>query len=46
MAGKANVADHLSRIPGTEQLSSVELCSNLFSLGVLHIDDLPGKLCY
>ena len=44
--GKENViADSLSRIPGSELLTSVELCSDVCTLGIHHCDDLPAKLC-
>ena len=33
------VADTLSRIPGSEKLDQVELCSYCCTLGVLHVDD-------
>jgi len=39
--GTNNVADYLSRIPGTESLSGVQLCSYLFTCGVHHECDLP-----
>jgi hypothetical protein len=43
--GKDNiVADTLSRIPGSECLTSFELCSLVSTLGVKHCDDLPLKL--
>lgn len=37
------VADTLSRIPGSESLSALELCSDLCTLNVLHFVDEPGK---
>ena len=44
--GKENViADTLSRIPGSELLACAELCSSIMSLGILHAEDLPAKLC-
>ncbi len=38
------VADTLSRIPGSELLTSFELCSLYSTLGVQHVEDLPVKL--
>ena len=39
--GKHNVvADALSRVPGSEQLDSSVVCSSVFTLGVLHVDDV------
>ncbi len=44
--GKENiVADALSRVPGSELLTSKELCSMLCTLSVQHVDDVPVKLC-
>ena len=38
--GKANtVADTLSRVPGSELLSAIELCSDICTLNVLHVDE-------
>ena len=34
------VADALSRLPGSEQLEGNVLCSDVFSCGVLHVDDV------
>lgn len=43
--GKQNVvADALSRIPGSELLTSIELGSSFQTLGVLHVDDVPLKM--
>lgn len=43
--GKENVvADTLSRMPGSELLTSLEFCSMICTLGVKHADDLPVKL--
>ncbi len=39
------VADSLSRIPGSEFLNQDELLSNVCTLNVLHVPDLPTKLC-
>lgn len=38
--GKHNVADHLSRIPGTEVLGEIELCSSLCTVGIVHKCDV------
>ena len=38
------VADVLSRVPGAEDLSSVQLCSLTHSLGVPHVNDVPLAL--
>ena len=44
--GKDNVvADSLSRIPGSELLTSFELCSMCCTLGISHVEDLPFALC-
>ncbi len=44
--GKENVvADSLSRIPGSELLTTTELCSMCCTLGVAHAVDLPASLC-
>ncbi len=44
--GKDNVvADALSRIPGSELLTSSELCNMCCTLGVAHVEDLPLALC-
>jgi hypothetical protein len=43
--GRENVvADSLSRIPGTETLSALFLCSVFYTLGVQHCADVPAKL--
>ena len=43
--GKENVvADSLSRVPGSELLTCLELCSLDCTLGVPHSSDLPAKL--
>jgi hypothetical protein len=39
------VADSLSRIPGTELLTKKELLSNISTLNVLHVSDLPLNMC-
>ncbi len=36
MKGVNNVADHLSRVPGTEELEAPELCSLTSTLGLHH----------
>jgi hypothetical protein len=42
--GRENVvADTLSRVPGSELLTCLELCSLDCTLGVLHSADLPAK---
>lgn len=38
--GKNNVADHLSRVPGTEVLGEVEVCSSVCTLGIVHKCDV------
>ncbi len=44
--GKENVvADSLSRIPGSELLTTNELCNMCCTLGVSHVEDLPVDLC-
>ncbi len=44
--GKDNVvADALSRIPGSELLTSSELCNICCTLGISHVEDLPLSLC-
>lgn len=43
--GKENVvADTLSRVPGSELLTTSELCGDLCTLNIFHVDDLPAKL--
>ncbi len=32
-------------MPGSEMLTNFELCSSECTLGVLHVDDVPAKLC-
>ncbi len=32
-------------MPGIEILTSFELCSSECTLGVLHVDDVPAKMC-
>ena len=39
------VADALSRIPGSELLTSHELLSNDCTLNVMHVQDLPLHMC-
>ncbi len=39
------MADCLSRIPGSEMLTAIELCSASHTLGVTHSVDLPVALC-
>ena len=41
------MADTLSRIPGSELLSALELCSMFYTLNVLHFVDEPksAKKC-
>ena len=39
------VTDTLSRVPGSEMLTSFEVCSFDCTLGILHVDDVPAKLC-
>ena len=41
--GVANVADHLSRVPGSEVLEGAELCSMFCTLGVEHVFVEPEK---
>ncbi len=44
--GKENVvADTLSRVPGSELLTTNELCNMCCTLGVSHVEDLPVDLC-
>ncbi len=44
--GKENVvADSLSRIPGSELLTTNELCNMCCTLGVSQVEDLPVTLC-
>ncbi len=44
--GKENiVADTLSRVPGSELLTTFELCSLRCTLGVAHANDVPASLC-
>ena len=38
------VADCLSRIPGTESLDCNLLCSSMYTLGLLHVSDLPDEV--
>ena len=38
------VADTLSRMPGSELLTSLKLCSLNHTLGVKHSKDLPAKM--
>ena len=40
MRGVNNVADHLSRIPGTEVLEAPLLCSMLSTCGISHVLDI------
>ena len=40
--GKSNVADFLSRIPGTESLQPEFSCNMLFTLGIKHLCDIPA----
>ena len=42
--GKKNVADYFSRIPSTETLNAVSLCSLQYTLGVYHVDDLDADV--
>ena len=38
--GRENVvADALSRVPGSEVLSTAQLCSVLYTLGIYHVDE-------
>ena len=37
------VADALSRIPGSEVLPADELCSYLYTLGLVHVDDVGDR---
>ena len=44
--GKENVvADALSRFPGADLNSTGLICDYFHTLGVLHVDDVPSKLC-
>ena len=44
MAGKSNVADHLSRIPGMDSLGVEVSCSMISTLGISHLCDVePAK---
>lgn len=38
------VADALSRVPGSELLNKFELCSDLCTLNIFHVDDVPLKM--
>ena len=40
------VADALSRIPGSEFLTSFKCCSSLYILGIQHVDDVAAKLTH
>ena len=38
------IADALSRVPGMENVSCLQVCSANFTLGLRHIDDLGDTL--
>lgn len=41
--GKKNVADYLSRVPGSEALNAAVLCSLACTLGLEHSDSLDNN---